>query len=731
MADPSDRVIAQLAERRFGDFVRIPFTWISGVEVTQSIQYYRAAAHLTDPNDRGADNSLRLAANKPAWVRVYVRSIIGEDVTATLEVRRRAFGFLFLPVATLTPTGAATVSAGFFTSYVNERTDITKTLNFVIPASQFTGNLRLTIRLTNAAGDRELDSERVFIGATLQQTLRLRSILVSYNGASTANVPAGSPPPPNLTLAAPTLGNVQTTSGRALLMMPVQSTGAFASAGTLAWNLPLDDARTGAGGCSNNWNQLLPALGNVRTNDGNRTDVVYYGLLPAGIPINVPGCGQNGLGAGRNGDQGTLVHEIGHGYGFQHTPCGAAGATDPNYPTYEPYPSASIGEYGFNISNGTVLSPATTSDYMSYCFPQWMSIYQHGRLINHARLDPQFVGDEPIWVDKLQFREYFTPRDLPDPAPDPWKQVEMRANSVISITGVVQSADEVEVRTVARAEAAGSPPGVSTGLVAELVDSEGRVLARGDVIRLHSHGGDCGCDDEAASPGPPYPFQAFVPNVERGAGLRISDGERAIWERRATSRPPKLGGVRAEVGDDGRLHVAWEGDIEGESPEVWLQWSVDEGRTWHGLATDIHDREALIDLRGLPAGEAWLRVLLHDGFDTAVSEPAPVRVPEAPPELAIFSPRDGEMLIVGRTLRLWGNAISSDGTPLVDDEALWRLDGEDVGRGFDLWLEAPKVGEHRATLVCGERAEDVMFRTVDPEADFGQESGPSFDQPIR
>ena len=249
----------------------------------------------------------------------------------------------------------------------------------------------MRVRLTSTDGATEYDTETVFVNATLRQTLRLRSILVNYNGPNTANRPPG--PRRRTSRSRPRRSRTRPASGLSLLMMPVRSTGVYTSAGTLNWRMPLDDPRTSAGGCSNNWNSLLAWLGLIRTNDGNRPDVVYYGLLPPGIPIGVPGCGVGGLGAGRSNHQSTLVHEIGHGYGFQHTPCGNAGATDPNYPTYEPYPSASIGEYGFNISNGQIFSPANTFDYMSYCGPQWMSLYQHNRLINHARLDPQFVGD--------------------------------------------------------------------------------------------------------------------------------------------------------------------------------------------------------------------------------------------------------------------------------------------------------------------------------------------------
>ncbi len=58
--------------------------YVSGVEVTQGIQYFGAERHLTNGDDRGADNSLRLIARKPAWVRVYVRSgLFGADQVLT------------------------------------------------------------------------------------------------------------------------------------------------------------------------------------------------------------------------------------------------------------------------------------------------------------------------------------------------------------------------------------------------------------------------------------------------------------------------------------------------------------------------------------------------------------------------------------------------------------------------------------------------------------------------
>ena len=710
---------------RFLDWLPFHWTWISGVEVTQAIQYYQSQLHLTDPADRRADNSARLVANKPAWVRVYAQSLLEKSVTASLTVERRLFGFLWLPVSTLSPTGSGVVSAGITESYTQERSSTAETVNFVIPAAQFHGTLRLKVRLRSATSGTEYDTHTLVVNANLRQTLRLRAILVSYNGPSTAATT--TPPPPTITLAAPTLANAQATAARALLMMPVQSTGWFTSAGTVAWNLPIDDPRSGAGACSPNWNALLNRLTQTRTNDGNRGDVVYYGLLPAGIPIGVPGCGVGGLGAGRNGDQGTFVHEIGHGYGFRHTPCGNTGASDPNYPTYEPYPSASIGEYGLNISNGTVFSPANTYDYMSYCGPQWMSLYQHGRLINHARLDPEFVGDLPLWVDKLEFREYVVERDLPYP-PDPWKQVEMTLRPVIAISGVVRSEREVEVASVARVDAMGAPPGEATKLTAELVDGDGRVVAAGTVMRLRTHG-DCGCADDHDAPAYPYPFEAYVPTSERGTLIRVSDGEESLWQREPGSKSPEVREVTARVEEkDGTLRVWWSGDVADESTsEAWLQWSDDEGRTWHGLATGVRESEATVPTSGLPPGNLLVRLLLHDGFDTVVSEPVSVTVGELPPEVAILSPRDGEMVVRGGSVRLWGAAMQQDGSPLGDeDTAVWSLDGDEAQRGLDTWLDAPAPGEHTLELTVRESSRAVVtFRVVDPETDYGKEGSAS------
>lgn len=704
----SDRYLDRFRDV-FQEVVRWGRPFVQGVEVTQSIQHYRSASHLTNTAQQGADNSLKLVAGKAAWVRVYVRAGIFSPGPATvsgrLKVHRRHHGFLWAPVTTLSPQPPGSLTTATSMSYDTERSSVVNTLNFIVPAADFRGRLRLTVELTSQDGATEYDTEIVDVDACLLQTLRIRGIMVSYNGASTSN--PGPPAPTNITIAAPTMANLQTTAARALRMMPVQATGNFASAGTVVCDRPLDDPRSGAGGCSPNWGRLLTRLTNQRTADGNRADVVYYGLLPTGIPINVPGCGSGGLGSAVTGDQQTFVHEIGHGYGFQHTPCGNGGTPDPNYPNYQPHPMASIGEYGLDIASGAVRRPQAVSDYMSYCFPQWMSIYQHNRLIQHARLGQDYVCDEPWWKDYLE--EVYTWRKWPWPDPPPWniwKWIDMDLRSVISITGRVLSAREIDVATVARLSAATGLEGSRSDLTALLLDENGETLAEGAVVRLRHHG-SCGCGDGADHEDGTYNFQVFLSDVDRGAAIviRDADGEE-VWSRRAPEHPPEVGDVSAEVSKDRIVDLSWSYEAATADLEAWLQWSAD-GEHWRGLAVGLTESRASLPIDGLPSGTVLLRVLLHDGFSTATSKPIEVAIPDLGPVASIMHPRDGQQLFAGQTMQLAAAVTGQGGEPVDDEACRWLLDGDDVGEGKEVWITAPRPGEHELTLVAVGPGEDA------------------------
>jgi hypothetical protein len=720
-----DRILREL---NLSDLL-IKWPWlgwgIRGVEVTQAVQYYESARHLTDPADRQPDNSVTLISNKPAWVRVYVRSgwFSGDipGVTGTITVRRRELGFLWRNIGTLSPEPPGTVTARANPPYATERGTLGYTLNFIVPAWMLCGHLRLDVHIATPGG--WIADRQIYLDATLRQTLRLAGIMVGYNGPTST-----APGAPNVTLAAPTLADLQTTSAWTLLTFPVQSLATYRTAGTVTWNLPLTDPPSCPGCCSPNWVALNTAVQAVRIADGNRTDVLYYGLMAAGIPMGpIIGCNSGGVSTGSIGDGVTMAHELGHACGRPHSPCGTPG--DPAYPAYEPYdpagtPTASIGEYGIDISNGAIKSPATFKDFMSYCGPRWVSLFVYGRLTNNAALDPvRACVDRPWWRDEILYERQLIPeRWLPDPPPEPpWLERVSTPQPVISIIGVLHGPDELEIQSVFRLDAESEVSnGRALDMRAELVNAEGRVVASGTVYSLRSYGhGGCGCKEEGGDETESYPrlVQAFVPDVEAGALLRIQRAGEPVWSRGAPERKPRIREAAAEL-KEGEVHLTWAVEAGGEQePECWAQWSSDRGRTWHALAASLRGGSATVDARGLPSGRVAIRLLVSDGFHTAISRSMSVTVPRRPPEASVLSPREGQTYASHSPMRLWGAATTARGEAVPDEAARWTVDDEEVATGLDAFVEAPKPGNHRATLTVklreGTAETSVAFTTVE------------------
>ena len=76
----------------------------------------------------------------------------------------------------------------------------------------------------------------------------------------------------------------------------------------------------------------------------------------------------------------TLAHEVGHNLSLRHAPCGDPGGVDPAFP----YPDGSIGVWGFDFRNGSVVPPDRGEDIMTYCrsWP-WLSDYSYEKVIDH------------------------------------------------------------------------------------------------------------------------------------------------------------------------------------------------------------------------------------------------------------------------------------------------------------------------------------------------------------
>jgi hypothetical protein len=735
--------VTELSVRLTGDFATLryerPDAHIDGVEIVQAIQYYHASRHLSDPSQHGVDNSVRLVVGKPALVRVYLRTGPRNfgPASVTLEVRRRTMLGAYHTIAKPSPEPPGRMDPKADPPYALERGEVNTpfipeipgSLTFAIPADVMSGSLLFHVTLTaSSIVDGVLlpgllvDTRDVHVDVHLRQTLRVRAIMVGYGGvtSSTNSSPLFLSPP-----AYP--ADLLHTAHLALAMYPVQSALEHSSAGWVTCDQPLDDAA----GCSPNWDLLLAKLVAQKTADGNRSDVIYYGLLPALIPFREVrgyiGCERSGISTGRvsgknasgtptNGDR-VMAHHIGHECGLLHAPgVDDFGALDPNYPSYPPYdpigtPTGSLGEYGAWLGGGISLVLARFKDVMGSITGgggPWLSLYHYGRLIENPMLDPTFVGDL-VAKDHVAISRGVGDEDL---------------QPMISIVGRMRSARDLVVTSVMRLDTrAFAQLTRESGLTATLRDESGSPISQAPLRVLHSQreGGDCGCAQHGVSDLRfPCLVQALVPNDERGALLAIGNAERDLWTAAARKKRPHIAHVDASHRDN-RLTVRWEVQAECDAVEVWLQWSADHGKTWNALATGLIGNHAEFDDANLPGGVVTLRLLASDGFDTTHSGCVSVHLPRRPPVVSILALGEGDTRVAGSSLRLWGS-VSVDGYLAgAIDHARWLLDGAAVCERLDGFCRAPAAGRHLLELIVTsdglEGRASRRFLTVEPPAE--------------
>ncbi len=149
------------------------------------------------------------------------------------------------------------------------------------------------------------------------------------------------------------------------------------------------------------WGHLLDAVMETREDDKAPNDVYYVGVFnpaptereycqsgscilgiaPASILDSVSFRTAMIVGYHSERQHGTLAQELAHAMGRLHAPCGGPTNIDSKYP----YADGSIGTWGWDVLEKTLVDPEEHVDFMSYCNPVWVSDYTfraiHDRMV--------------------------------------------------------------------------------------------------------------------------------------------------------------------------------------------------------------------------------------------------------------------------------------------------------------------------------------------------------------
>jgi hypothetical protein len=658
---------------------------VTDAEITQAIQHFRSALHLDSANVF-PDNSIRLVADKPCGVRLWIDYDRNSGLpliaalTGTLLVQDAAgVQTTILPLNTIVPKRESQIARGM-------RND---TLNFVIPESLCRGNVTITARVFGVG---MTDAFSADFQRTLQfesmVPVRVFDVAVNYTGPDViAGMPTGAPTPADFV----------TLFGTTELLFPIPQ---VMQTGFMTMDFDGEIRSDISKGCDK-VGDLRDDVSDLR---GDSTDI-FYALLNSGVDTGtVGGCGgSGGAGVGIVGSQGTVAHELGHVLGRRHVPCDNVTRcqrplnTDGDYPVYSGFDSDSIGEFGFNTSNGAVLQPGNAHDMMGYSGNAWISPYTYKALMTRIPQDNGGVADiirdgAPAAARRPDSRG---PIEIREQIRKPAEHLFLRL--------AINRDRSVDWRTAFHfptwTQGVSNTP---TKFVVELRDGDGKTLAS-ECLYQDDAGCGCGCGGSTW----PKRFRQAIPYDPSARRLVVLECDKVVFDE-AIPDPPKvhLECRDAENRESKVIRCRWHlGHEGGQRDTVWylLQWRDRKG-VWRGVAPRTQRTEWDVPkaLWGRGSFLAALRVLasggIATGFDTcevkfAWGGEAGPRGPRRVTVGLAEPPAKGDATVELPPI-VRATVTGPDGATVPGDVGWFGATGGLYGRGRSLQLSALPHGVH-------------------------------------
>jgi len=330
---------------------------IDGVYITQSVQTYA--------------NSMALVAGRDGLLRVFVKA--SEANSATPAVRVRFYSGATLLSTTTIPAPSSSVPTAIAEGTLGSSWNATLSGAFL----QAGLSMLVDVDPTNTVTE-SVESDNTWPPSGTAAALNVKPL-----------TPIATTLVPVLQQATGLTGNVS-AGNMATFLLPMQK---MMPAPSIDGQLHATYTTTADTLKSNgaNWGTLLSEINALRVAEGSSR--LYYGVVKVSYTSGVAGLGYIGAPAAIGWDHlpsgaDVMAHEVGHNFGRLHAPCGGPSGVDPDYPSDPAHAGAKIGAWGYDILTGSLKSPSTYVDLMSYCNPEWISDYNYAAIISYREAHP-------------------------------------------------------------------------------------------------------------------------------------------------------------------------------------------------------------------------------------------------------------------------------------------------------------------------------------------------------
>jgi hypothetical protein len=645
-----------------------PTIQLFGLEVTQGIQNLL--------------NDVPFVAERPVFVRGHVRSLTGQPIEkATAQLIGTRDGVDLGALSPANPGGAIIVGADPNRARLNE------SFLFELPPTWRTGTV--TLRLVGqsqpiacvdpaekSSATAASDDCTVTLTYEAIPALPIKYFLYSEQGSITYSS-GGQQSPMTFTANAE---HAAATSQQLLAGLPIPRVDPQIHGTVLTFPGVRDSA------AQSRMDRIMAA----EHEKAGKPSIHFYGLFARYKPATDPNAqvqgGPGGVAAvpGFSGfgeyytflPMDTLnMHEIGHNLGRSHVGCASPGVPFPANPdSAYPYPDQRISDklsgneayYGFNIVDRDIYPP-TYKDYMSYCWPKWISPYTYKAMFERLK-----IHYNPPAGNSAAGQAAASP-----------------GSPLLLVSGGISGAAAGSIDSVVDDTAgAAIPAPVASDYSVRLEDASGQTIATYPVTPQASEGQNA---DEFTS------YTLAVPRPENLARVVLLYQDQELAARAASANAPAIT-LTAPMGgeslDSLPFAITWAAsDADGDALTFNVDYSTDDGATWQKLAWGWPETTLEVDSARLPgAAQARIRVAANDGFLTTFAESAAFTVADHPPVAIILNRNLNRYYVGGQTILLEGAGYDAEDGMVSD--LTWHSDREGVlGTGPTLALNVDDLVE--------------------------------------